>query len=298
MRRDRCRPVTIRTAVHPSIWTGRFDAESLRPALERAAAIGFDHVVVPLRRFEDIDPAAIARVFQAQGLTPLNTAGVSPETDIGSPDPATRGRGISRLTTAVGLARDMGSTQVNGVLYGPLGKASTPASGDTLRRSAEALASIDRVASEAGVRLAIEIVNRYETNLVNTVEQGLSFIALSGADLRLHLDTFHMSIEEADPTEALRRALPKLGYFELDQSHRGRLDQGSLDLTSLLHKLRSLHYDGVVGIEAFSASKMAPDHAAALAIWRDTFADGDRLARDGMKLIREVLLPNRAPQQG
>jgi len=282
-------PMKITTAIHASVWASRFDAESLRPAVEKSATIGFDHLVVPLRRFEDIDPPAIAKIFSEHGLTPLNTAGVGEENDIGSPDADTRQKGIAHLTKGASLARDMGSQQINGVLYGPIGKRAAPSTRDALLRSAEAIGSVCRAASDMGVRLAIEMVNRYETNLLNTVEQGLEFIELCGAkNLFLHLDTFHMSIEESDPHSAIRNAFSKIGYFELDQSHRGYLDQGSLQLSGWLGQLKELDYCGIIGIEAFSASRMAPDHAAALAVWRDVFADGDRLARDGMQLIRAV----------
>lgn len=281
--------MTIRTAVHPSIWIDRFDAETLHPVVEKAGVIGFDHVIVPLRRFQDINPQAIARVFEAQGLKPLNTASLSPDNDIGSGDADARQRGIAQLATAISLARDMGSPQINGVLYAPIRKAEAPAAPDNFLRSAESMGTVSRIATDAGVRLSIEIVNRYETNLLNTVEQGLSFMTASGSsDLLLHLDTFHMNIEERNLKFAIRQAAGKIGYFELDQSHRGSLNQGSIDLLDCLETLRELNYDGIIGIEAFSASKMATDHAAALAIWRNTFSDGDQLAKDGLQLIRMV----------
>jgi D-psicose/D-tagatose/L-ribulose 3-epimerase len=275
-----------RTAIHPSIWGPRWTAQEISSILERAAEIGFDHVVVPLRRFDEVDPAALSKVFQQHGIVPLNTAGVPPDADVSSTNRATRQRGIARLTTAIGLARDMGSIQINGVIYAPLIRADGPAGADAFRRSAESLGRVAECAVAAGVRLALEIVNRYETNLINTVEQGLSYLQIAAhPNLSLHLDTFHMSIEEADPVAAIKAALPRIGYFELDQSHRGYLRQGSLQLEHWVRTLVMAGYTGIVGIEAFSRSKMSPDHADALAIWRDTFDDGDRLARDGYEMI-------------
>ena len=142
-----------------------------------------------------------------------------------------RRRGVQRLQTAIGIARDMGSRQINGVIYAPLLRASRPANEDAFKKSAECMGKAAETGERAGVRLAIEIVNRYETNLINTVEQGLAYLRIAAhPNLYLHLDTFHMSIEEADPIGALRRAVPRLGYFELDQSNRGYLREGSLDL--------------------------------------------------------------------
>lgn len=106
----------------------------------------------------------------------------------------------------------MGSPQINGVLYAPIRKAEAPAAPDNFLRSAESMGMVSRIATDAGVRLSIEIVNRYETNLLNTVEQGLSFMTASGSsDLLLHLDTF----QRRSPSGAIRSAtvinLQKMG---------------------------------------------------------------------------------------
>ncbi len=282
--------MNLQVAIHPAIWTGDFSAEGLVPALDKAAAIGFSHVVVPLRKPEVIDPTAIARVFASRRLKPINTAGIGLDSDIGSEDKAVQQLGRDGLRRAIALARDMGSSQINGVFYAPLVKASGPPTPGQMQRSAEVLGVLAEEARAAGVRLAIELVNRYETNLLNTVAQGLNYLKLAGgsSNLMLHLDTFHMSIEEADVPAALQAALPHLGYFELDQSHRGALLEGSLDLLALTKRLAAHRYSGMVGIEAFARGRMAPDHANTLAIWRNPFEDSDALAREGLALIRKA----------
>jgi D-psicose/D-tagatose/L-ribulose 3-epimerase len=277
---------SIRTSIHPAAWIARWTNENAPRALAQAADLGFDHVVVPLRRFEDIDPPAIGRAFERVGLTPVNAAGQTREADISSPDPATRGRGLERLRSAIRLARDMGSRYVGGVLYSALCKFEHAAPAGALDASAESIAIVAEEARASGIRLAIEIVNRYESNLINTVEQGLSFLERVRCDnVYLHLDTFHMNIEEASLMDALRKALPRLAYFELDQNHRGSLDEGLIDFRPLLAELARQRFDGIVGIEAFSRSTLADDHADALAVWRTTFADGHGLAAAGMRLI-------------
>lgn len=277
-------------AIHPAIWTDDFSAGGLGPALDKAAEIGFSHVVVPLRKFEVINPAAMAHAFSTRGLRPINAAGISPDSDVGSSDQSVRLRGRDRLRRAIAMARDMGSSQINGVFYAPLTRALAPPAPGQMQRSAEILGELADEAQLAGVRLAIELVNRYETNLLNTVQQGLDYLKLAGAppNLMLHLDTFHMAIEEADINAAIDLALPKLGYFELDQSHRGALTDGSLDLSKFMRRLAQQEYSGVLGIEAFARSSMAPDHADALAIWRDPFHDPDKLAREGFAAIKAI----------
>jgi D-psicose/D-tagatose/L-ribulose 3-epimerase len=283
---------SIRTSIHPAAWIPRWTNENAPRALARAAELGFDHVVVPLRRVEDIDPPAIARAFASVGLTPVNAAGQAPQADVSSSDPAVRAGGIERLRLAIRLARDMGSRYVGGVLYSALRKFEHAPVDGAFEASAEAIAVVGEEARASGIRLAIEIVNRYESNLVNTVEQGIRFLDRVACDnVYLHLDTFHMNIEEASMLDALRMALPRLAYFELDQNHRGTLEDGLIDFRPLLAELAHQRFDGIVGIEAFSRSTLAEDHADALAVWRTTFADGHVLARDGMQLIDAAFPP-------
>ncbi|GAA4354373.1 sugar phosphate isomerase/epimerase [Variovorax defluvii] len=278
----------IRTAIHAAVWGADWSPQGLAPTLADAAEIGYDHVVVPLRRFEDIQPAPLARAFEAQGLSPLNTCGLSPDKDIGDADAAVRARGIAHLKQAVGMARDMGSTQIGGVLYGPIHKAARPLPREAFERAADSVREVAEHAAAAGVRLALEVVNRYETPLLYDTRRGMDFLEAVGHDnVHLHLDTFHMSIDESDPFGAIRAALPRLAYLELDQSQRGDAYDGALDLVRWSSEAAQCGYAGIVGVEAFSRQLLAADHADALAIWRERFADGRTVARNFMRVIRE-----------
>ncbi|VTU25828.1 D-tagatose 3-epimerase [Variovorax sp. SRS16] len=279
---------TIRTAIHAAVWGPDWRAGAIGPTLDDAAAIGYDHVVVPLRRFEDIDAPALARAFAARGLEAMNTCGLSPDKDIGDADAAVRARGVAHLKQAIGLARDMGSHQIGGVLYGPIHKAARPLAADAFLRAAESLHEVAGHAQAAGVRLALEVVNRYETPLMYNTRRGLEFLAAVDHDnVFLHLDTFHMSIDESDPLAMIEAALPRLAYLELDQSHRGDAFEGSLDLAAWARHAAALGYAGIVGVEAFSRQLLAPDHADGLAVWEERFDDGRRVAENFMRVIRD-----------
>lgn len=279
--------MTVRSSIHAAVWGHDWRAEALMPTLDAAARIGYDHVVVPLRDFSAVDPEALAAAFSQRGLVPLNTCGLSHDKDIGSTDASVRERGVAHLRHAVALARDMGSPQIGGVLYGPLGKAAEPANPEALRHTADCLRQVADTARKAGVRLALEVVNRYETAVLNTVTKALALLeAINHDAVALHVDTFHMSIEESDPLDALARAMPRLAYFELDQSHRGDAFDGSLDLVAWSRRASELGYDGIVGVEAFSRQRLAPDHANLLAIWEHRFDDGNQVAENFMRVIR------------
>lgn len=279
----------IQISIHPGVWIPRWTNETMPVALEQAAGLGFDRLVVPLRRIEDIDPPAIARAFENFGLKPLNSSGQTIEENISGDSPEIRRRGAEKLRAAIRLARDMGSDHVGGVLYSPIHKFAHPPSRDAIKYAAESIRRIGEEAREMGVRLALEVVNRYETNMLNTVDQALAFLeAVDCGNVYLHVDTFHMNIEEQAPLEALRRARPRLVYFELDQNNRGALHDGAIDFKPVLAELAQSRYEGIIGIEAFSRSLLSEDLADALSVWRDTFDDGNEVADKGAQLIREA----------
>ena len=286
-------------SIHSYVWIPHWSTDLGRTAAERAAAAGFHRVVVPLTNQEAIDPPAIARMFEDFGVKPVNTSNQTPDANISSLDAQIRARGLERHRHSLRLARDMGSTHVGGVLYGPLGKASQAASSANANAAAESLGTLAADAKRMGIRLALEIVNRYESNLINTVAQALELVRLSGSDnIYVHLDTFHMNIEEDDLLGAIQTALPHLVYFELDQNHRGRPDRGAIDLETLLVKLLGAGYSGIIGVEAFSRSVTGADVAAVIGIWRDMYSNGDEVASSAAALIRRANAKNHASPLG
>ncbi len=286
----------IRTAIHAGVWATDPQPDTVARVLEAVGETGFDALAIPLRDLSQLRSGELASRFRAAGIVALGTTGLPPDADISACDPEKRRRGEDRLHRVIASAAEIGIEQINGVFYCSLGHAGSLPAADAARHSAEVIHKIAETAQKSGIRLCIELVNRYETALLNTVDQAMAYLALvDHPNVRLHLDTYHMAIEEGRPAEALRKALPMLGYFELDQSHRGRLDEGSLDLRAMSAPLKGT-YQGFVGVEAFARSRLAPEHADDLAIWRDHFTDGTALARHARGLIREIFAQDPQPQ--
>jgi D-psicose/D-tagatose/L-ribulose 3-epimerase len=280
----------VRTSIHSYVWVSDWTTDTGVAAAERARQFGFDHLVVPLRDHHTVEPERLAREFSRIGIVPLVTSTLRPENDISSTDTEQHRRGVAYHLESLRIARDMGSPHVGGVLYSALHRYDRAPGPDNLKAAAEGLSVVADHAREMGLTLAIEIVNRYETNLVNTVDQAMDLIRAVGADnLFLHLDTFHMNIEEDDLAEALERALPSLFYFELDQNHRGRLSAGAIRFEPLVERLREAAYDRVLGIEAFSGAVSGPRPRVSVAAWRELFTSGDQVAAEARELLDRVL---------
>jgi D-psicose/D-tagatose/L-ribulose 3-epimerase len=135
-------------------------------------------------------------------------------------------------------------------------------------------------AAAAGVPVNLEVVNRYETNVVNTAAAMLELIDETGADnLRVHLDTYHMNIEEDGFVQPVEQVGDRLGYVHIGESHRGYLGSGTIDFDSFFAALRATDYQGFVTFESFSSAVVHPDLSNDLAVWRNLWDDGDDLAR-------------------
>ncbi|TIV49488.1 MAG: sugar phosphate isomerase/epimerase, partial [Mesorhizobium sp.] len=138
----------------------------------------------------------------------------------------------------------------------------------------------------AGVTLNLEIVNRFESNLLNTATQGLAFIEDTGSDnIFLHLDTFHMNIEEADVGLAIRRAAKKIGYVHIGESHRGFLGTGSIDFAAIFDALTAIGYRDDLSFESFSSEIVDENLSRKTAIWRNLWTDNMELARHARRFI-------------
>jgi D-psicose/D-tagatose/L-ribulose 3-epimerase len=274
-------------ACHLNVLAPDTSPEHLPAALAAVAAAGYRRIVLPPLDPDAIDAAALRAMVEDSGLSPITMCGQSPDADVSSADPDVRAAGVAALLRVLDLTVALGSDQLNGVSYGVFGHPAAPTSREAFERSA---AEVGRVADEAhsrGVMMTFEVLNRYETSLVNTAARAMEYVAASGSDsLRIHLDTFHMAIEEADMAAAIRTALPKLGYLELGQSGRGSLATGVVDIPSIVRGALSDGYTGRFGLEAFTRPVLPDAVGDMLAIWRTTYADGAQIAEEAMHIIQ------------
>jgi D-psicose/D-tagatose/L-ribulose 3-epimerase len=279
-------PVAL--ACHANILVAEASPRTLPAALDTIAELGYSHVVLPPMDPAATNVAALGRMISERGLAPITmVGGLSPATDVGSPDADVREAGAEILRSVIDFTAELGGDQVNGVPYGMFGHPAGATTADAFARSARQVGLAADYAHERGIAMTFEVLNRYETSVVNTAAQAMEFVALSGSEhLRIHLDTFHMAIEEADMGEAIRRALPRLGYLELGQSGRGLLSTGVVDIAEVVRLALEAGYSGRFGVEAFSRSILPPGLGDVLAIWRDPYSSGTELAADAARVIQ------------
>lgn len=265
--------------VHALVWAAGWSSEESAYAVAATAAAGYDLIEIPLLDPADVDPAATADLLSEHGLAAACSLGLGWDTDISSEDSTRVAAGDRLLGQALEVAIGVRSRYLTGVIYSAMGKYTQPASARGRANSVAVLRGLAQRAGESGVQIGLEAVNRYETNLVNTVADALRLIDQIGEDnVVVHLDAYHANIEEGDLTRPVVQAGERLGYVHVGESHRGYLGSGTIDFAAFFRALVSAGYSGPITFESFSSAVVSPAFAAALGVWRNLWDDSSDLA--------------------
>lgn len=278
---------SLKYAVHAYAWTGRWSNATL-DLIDRAKRLGFDVIEIPLMDIEDVDPRAIRPRLQKAGIG-VYTSTACPETaDITADDSGTRARGLEYLKRCVKVSAELGAKVFSGVIYSALGRRiAGPPDDRYWNRAAEALKEVAQLARQFDMTIGIEPVNRYETFLVNTCDQAVRLRSLIGEpNVAVHLDAYHMNIEENNFYEPTIKAAPFLCHYHLSESHRGIPGTGTVDWEGIYRALAEAGYSGVVGLESFV--EVAPAMQGATCIWRLMAPSSDVLLSDGLKYLKSL----------
>jgi D-psicose/D-tagatose/L-ribulose 3-epimerase len=194
--------------------------------------------------------------------------------------------GARLLYESLRITHELGGTHLTGALYSALGKYGAPLSSAGRANVVRVLAELAAEAKGLGMTLGLEICNRYETNVVNTARDALRLADDVGADnVTIHLDTYHMNIEEDDLVRPVLEVGDRLGYVHIGENHRGYLGSGHLDFGAFFHALADVAYTGPITFESFSSAVVAAGLSNDLAVWRNLWTDGDDLARHARAFI-------------
>jgi len=265
--------------VHALVWVGGTTPTDVRIAVEQTKAAGYDLLEFSLHDSLNIDTAATRELLEGAGLRVACSRGLARDADVSSEDPDTVARGVDLLQESLRVTHEIGGTVLTGALYSAFGKAPAPLSKKGRDNVVGVLADLAAEAEPLGVTLGLEICNRYETNVVNTAREALALADDIGADnVMIHLDTYHMNIEEDDFVTPVRDVGDRLGYVHIGENHRGYLGSGHLDFAAFFGALAEIDYRGSLTFESFSSAVLASGLSNDLAIWRNLWDDGFDLA--------------------
>ncbi|MFI7235550.1 sugar phosphate isomerase/epimerase family protein [Streptomyces cyaneofuscatus] len=284
---------TVRRAIgaNPWIWHSPVTGKALEEVLPRLAAWGFDCAELPLEQPGDWQPATTAELLADQGLTPAAVLAVMPPgRDLVRAAPTVVRTTQDYLRQCVDAAARIGAPVVAGPVYAAVGR--TWQMDDAERTAAyeqwrENVAPVVTHAAQAGVRIAVEPLNRYETSLFNTVDQTMAAMdGLSTQTVGVALDTYHQNIEERSLSDAVRRATGRIFHVQVCANDRGAPGDDHLDWPGFLDALDAEGHQGPLCIESFTAHNATI--AVAASIWRPLAPSQDALATRGLAFLRQA----------
>ncbi len=252
---------------------------------------GFDAVEIAIDDPTTIDPGLIRSELDRAGLECCSVCGAfGPDRDLrGTPE--AQANSTQYLTSLIDQAVVLGAPVVAGPVYSAVGRRDAVEPADYKQQwktVVKNLKPLCKHAAKRGVTIAVEPLNRFETDFINTVDQVLDLIEDVGSPaLKVHLDTFHMNIEEKHQADAIKKAGKLLAHFHACGSDRGTPGNDHLCWDSIATALKKVKYDGGVVIESFT--KDVKIIAAAAAIWRQIEPSREEIATKGLKFLRKTL---------
>ncbi len=236
--------------------------EPLRTTFERLKRYGYDGIELKgeLQEYDTGEVRRLCGEFDLQVFSVLGWSIWPLERDLANPDPRLREKALDYARQCVDLAFAVGAPLVV-VIPAPAGRTSplgdvsseeewVAAAEKEWNYALESVRTAAAYAEQAGILLAVEPINRYESFLVNNVDQGLRFVSEVGSGaVKLHLDAFHTNIEEKDPADAIRRARELLINMHISDSNRQAVGHGHTDFEAMMTALKDIDYHGPLTLE-------------------------------------------------
>ena len=270
--------------IHSSIWTMTWTRDAAEHAVKEAVRHGFDFVEIALLTPPLVDAAHTRALLDREGMPAVCSLGL-PEKAWPSHNPE---GAVDFLKIALDKTAAMGCLALTGVTYGGIGeRTGLPPTQTELDNVARALAAAAAHAKRLGVEFGIEPVNRYETHLINTGWQAVDMIERVGADnIFIHLDTYHMNIEEKGVANGILHARDHLRYIHLSESDRGVPGAGTVGWNEIFTALAAINFKGGLAMESFV--NMPPELAYGLSVWRPVADSTEQVINQGLPFLRNL----------
>jgi D-psicose/D-tagatose/L-ribulose 3-epimerase len=257
----------------------------------KVKSMGFDILEISIENPDLVDVNAVKEILKENQLDGIICGAFGPDRNICSIDTGIQENARKYILWLIEAAAQLGSETVCGPMYSAVGKdhIEDPAERQKeWQRAVSGIKEMAEVARKKGIKLALEPLNRFETDMINVVSQGLKFIEETGMDnVGLHLDSFHMHLEEKDSADAIRRAGKKIFHFHACENDRGVPGTGQVRWNEIAKALKEMDYPGPVIIESFT--DQVKEIARAVCIWREIAPSQDAIAVQGLKFLKPLL---------
>jgi D-psicose/D-tagatose/L-ribulose 3-epimerase len=268
--------------VHTSMWTMNWDRAGAEKAIAGAAHYKMDFIEIALLNAPAVDARHSRDLLEKNGLNAVCSLGL-PQESWASVNPE---GAIEHLRVAIDKTAEMGCLALSGVTYGGIGeRTGAPPTQKEYDNITKALTAAAKHAKTRGILLGIEPVNRYENHLLNTGWQAVEMIERVGAEnMFIHLDTYHMNIEEKGAGNGILDARKYIKYIHLSESDRGTPGTGTVDWDEVYATLAAIGFKGGLAMESFI--NMPPEVGYGLAVWRPVASNMEEVMENGLPFLR------------
>jgi D-psicose/D-tagatose/L-ribulose 3-epimerase len=263
--------------------------EDLTPHIIMSKELGYDGVEFPL-----IDPftfdvkkyVALTKEVQIQGLC---STGLNTNADISSLDSSIRNQGISHLKKCIDIAQQLNSPYVTGVTYSPWGFVQSKEKGKQhITNIIESMKEVADYAKSANVNVYLEILNRFESYVINTIDEGIELISeIQRNNVGLHFDTFHAHIEEKDVYNAIVKGGKSIKHVHFSENDRGLPLTGQVNWSAVVKGLKEISYNEWICLESFVMTNTEVGNGTM--VWRNVDGNGNYVAKHGLINMKRIM---------
>jgi D-psicose/D-tagatose/L-ribulose 3-epimerase len=270
------------------LWTSPFNRETIA-LFPKIKSFGYDAVEIPVEDPSLIDLDLVKKALADQDLKGIICGAFGPSRDLTHDDQAFHQTCFTYLDSCLEIASELGAGFVAGPMYSAVGKArlvSPEQRQVEWERAVTNLRKVCRRAGEFGLDLAIETLNRFETDLINTSEDLMRLIGdINEPQAKAVLDGFHLNIEEPDLESAILRVGDKLIHVQVSENYRGTPGTGQTNWAAWKRGLEAINYRGTISIESFTPQ--VKELAGAVCIWKPLVPSQDGFAKDGLEFLKK-----------
>lgn len=276
-------------AVSTWLWTSPFSNETVG-LFPKIKAMGFDAVEIPVEDPGLINNQLLKKALDDHGLQGIVCGAFGPTRDLTHEDRAVHQQCFDYIEQCFELCNELGAKFLAGPMYSAVGKARMVPPAQRQKEWALAVSNLRKVCEMAGPRglsIALEPLNRFESDLVNTAEDVLRMAQeIDHPSARVMLDSFHMTIEERDLEQAIRSTGDKLIHVQVSENYRGTPGTGLTPWAAFKSGLEQVGYQGVISIESFTPD--IKELAGAVCFWKNMADNQDDFATDGLTFLKQL----------
>ena len=280
----------MKIAVSTWLWTSPFTTETVE-LFSKIKSMGYDAVEIPVEYPEQIDGRTVNSALRDHGLEAIVCGAFGPSRDLTHDDPAVHDACFHYIVKCFELCNEWDAKFLAGPMYSAVGKARMVSAEQRKVEWDRAVKNIYKVcmlASERSLEIALEPLNRFESDLINTSEDVMRLIKdVNHPAAKILLDGFHMGIEERNLEEAILTAGDKLIHVQVSENYRGTPGTGQTPWDSFRRGLTKINYNGTVSIESFTPE--IKELAGAVCIWKNLAPSQDEFAVQGLSFLKRLL---------